>query len=148
MKIIEEKSVSCVKGIQAAGCAVGLKKSGKKDMGLIFSEVPAVCAGVFTKNVVKAAPVLVDMEKVKYPVTRAFIINSGNANACTGEQGVADAHAMAQHTAECLGVAPEEVMCFPPASSASRCLWTPFSAVSISVQRLSLLKAMRFIRRS
>ena len=88
MKIIEGKSVSCVKGIQAAGCAVGLKKSGKKDMGMIFSEVPAVCAGVFTKNVVKAAPVLVDMEKVKYPVTRAFIINSGNANACTGEQGV------------------------------------------------------------
>ena len=112
MKIIEEKSVSCGKGIQAAGCAVGLKKSGKKDMGLIFSEVPAVCAGIFTKNVVKAAPVLVDMEKVKYPVTRAFIINSGNANACTGEQGVADAHAMAQHTAECLGVAPEEVMVF------------------------------------
>ena len=129
MKIIEEKSVSYVKGIQAAGCAVGLKKSGKKDMGLIFSEVPAVCAGIFTKNVVKAAPVLVDMEKVKYPVTRAFIINSGNANACTGEQGVADAHAMAQHTAECLGVAPEEVMVF-------------------STGVISLLKAMRFIRRS
>ena len=47
MEIMEGKSVSCVKGIQAAGCAVGLKKSGKKDMGLIYSETPAVCAAVF-----------------------------------------------------------------------------------------------------
>ena len=90
MKITEGKSVSCVRGIQAAGCAVGLKKSGKKDMGLIYSEVPAVCAAVFTTNVVKAAPVLLDMERVKNPVTRALVINSGNANACTGEQGMAD----------------------------------------------------------
>ena len=112
MKLIEGKSVSCVKGFQAAGCAVGLKKSGKKDMGLIFSEAPAVCAAVFTKNVVKAAPVLVDMEKVKNPVTRAFIINSGNANACTGEQGIADAHATANRVAERLGILPEEVMVF------------------------------------
>ena len=78
MKVIEGKSISCVQGIKAAGCAVGLKKSGKKDMGVIFSETPAVSAAVFTKNVVKAAPVLVDMEKVKNPVTRAFVINSGN----------------------------------------------------------------------
>ncbi len=112
MKITEGKSVSFVKGIQAAGCAVGLKKSGKKDMGLIYSEVPAVCAGVFTTNVVKAAPVLVDMEQIKNPVTRAFIINSGNANACTGRQGMEDAYATAAHTAEKLGIAPEEVLVF------------------------------------
>ncbi len=112
MKIMEGKSVSCVKGIQAAGCAVGLKKSGKKDMGLIYSETPAVCAAVFTKNVVKAAPVLVDMERVKNPVTRAFLINSGNANACTGDQGIADALASADRVAERLGVSPEEVMVF------------------------------------
>lgn len=112
MKITEGKSVSCVRGIQAAGCAVGLKKSGKKDMGLIYSEVPAVCAAVFTTNVVKAAPVLLDMERVKNPVTRALVINSGNANACTGEQGMADARAMADHVAKRLGIAPEEVMVF------------------------------------
>lgn len=112
MKITEGKSVSCVRGIQAAGCAVGLKKSGKKDMGLIYSEVPAVCAAVFTTNVVKAAPVLLDMERVKNPVTRALVINSGNANACTGEQGMADARATADHVAKRLGIAPEEVMVF------------------------------------
>lgn len=112
MKITEGKSVSCVRGIQAAGCAVGLKKSGKKDMGLIYSEVPAVCAAVFTTNVVKAAPVLLDMERVKNPVTRALVINSGNANACTGEQGMVDARATADHVAKRLGIAPEEVMVF------------------------------------
>ncbi len=112
MNLIEGKSVSCVKGFKAAGCATGLKKSGKKDMGLIFSEVPAVCAAVFTKNVVKAAPVLVDIEKVKNPVTRALIINSGNANACTGDQGIADANATAERVAKRLGIAPEEVMVF------------------------------------
>ncbi len=112
MNLIEGKSVSCVKGFQAAGCAVGLKKSGKKDMGLIFSEVPAVCAAVFTQNVVKAAPVLVDMEKVKNPTTRAFVINSGNANACTGDQGIADAHATAERAAERLRISPDEVMVF------------------------------------
>ena len=112
MKITEGKSVSCVRGFQAAGCAAGLKKSGKKDMGLIYSEVPAVCAAVFTTNVVKAAPVLLDMERVKNPVTRALVINSGNANACTGEQGMADARATADRVAERLGIPPEEVMVF------------------------------------
>jgi len=112
MKIIEGKSISCVKGYKAAGCAVGLKKSGKKDMAVIYSEVPAVCAAVFTTNVVKAAPVLIDMEHVKNPVTRAMVINSGNANACTGQQGIADGHATAEKAAGLLGIKPEEVMIY------------------------------------
>ena len=112
MKIIEGKSVSCVKGYKAAGCAVGLKKSGKKDMGLIYSEVPAVSAAVFTTNVVKAAPVLTDMKHVQNPTTRAMIINSGNANACTGDQGIQDALSMAEKTAELLDVKPEEVLVY------------------------------------
>lgn len=112
MKIIEGKSISCVKGYKAAGCAVGLKKSGKKDMGLIYSEVPAVSAAVFTTNVVKAAPVLLDIEHVKNDVTRALVINSGNANACTGEQGIRDAADMAAETAAALGIAPEEVLVY------------------------------------
>jgi glutamate N-acetyltransferase/amino-acid N-acetyltransferase len=112
MKIIEGKTVSCVKGYKAAGCAVGLKKSGKKDMGLIYSELPAVSAAVFTTNVVKAAPVLTDMKHVQNKTTRAMIINSGNANACTGEQGMADAMATAEKTAGLLGIAPEEVLVY------------------------------------
>ena len=112
MKIIEGKSVSCVKGYKAAGCAVGLKKSGKKDMAVIYSEVPAVCAAVFTTNVVKAAPVLIDMEHVKNPVTRAMVINSGNANACTGQQGIQDGHTTAEKLAGLLDIKPEEVMIY------------------------------------
>lgn len=112
MKIIEGKSVSCVPGYKAAGCAVGLKKSGKEDMGLIFSEVPAVSAAVFTTNVVKAAPVLVDMKHIQNETTRALVINSGNANACTGEQGMQDAIATAKKAAELLGIAPQEVLVY------------------------------------
>ncbi len=112
MKIIEGKTVSCVKGYKAAGCAVGIKHSGRKDMGLIFSELPAVAAAVFTTNVVKAAPVLIDMEHIKNGTTRALIINSGNANACTGKQGMDDGYAMAEKTAECLGIKKEEVLIY------------------------------------
>ncbi len=112
MKIVEGKTVSCVKGYKAAGCHVGLKNSGKKDMAVIYSEVPAVSAAVFTTNVVKAAPVLIDMEHVKNPTTRALVINSGNANACTGQQGIEDCKATAVKLAENLNIKPEEVMVY------------------------------------
>ena len=112
MKIIEGKTVSCVKGYKAAGCAVGIKHSGRKDMGLIYSEVPAAAAAVFTTNVVKAAPVLIDMEHIKNKTTRAIIINSGNANPCTGQKGMDDGYAMAEKTAECRGGKKEEVLIY------------------------------------
>ncbi len=112
MKVIENKSISNVKGYKAAGCASGLKHSGKRDIGLVFSEVPACAAAVFTTNVVKAAPVLVDMEHIKNPTSRAMIINSGCANACTGKQGMEDAERTAEYVSERLGIAPEEVLVY------------------------------------
>lgn len=112
MNVIEGKSVSCVKGYRAAGLSVGLKRSGKPDMGLIVSDRPAVSAAVFTTNVVKAAPVLLDQEYVKHPTTRALIINSGIANACTGVQGLEDAKAMAECVAEHVGCDPKEVLVY------------------------------------
>lgn len=112
MKEIKNKSVSCVKGYKAAGCSVGLKKTGRKDMGLIYSEVPAVAAAVFTTNVVKAAPVMIDMDHIKNPSTRAMVINSGVANACTGQEGIDNGIAMAQKVADCLSVRPEEVLVY------------------------------------
>ncbi len=112
MKILNDKSVSCVKGFRAAGCSVGLKYSGKRDMGLIVSDVPAVAAAVFTTNVVKAAPVQLDMKHIQNETTRAMVINSGNANACTGDQGMQDARTMAEHTAKAVGVNPEEVLVY------------------------------------
>ncbi len=112
MNIIENKTVSDVKGFRGGSCSIGFKRSGSKDMGLIVSDEPAVAAAVFTTNVVKAAPVQIDMQKIKYPTARAMIINSGNANACTGEQGMEDARAMSEFIAEKLGVDPEEVLVY------------------------------------
>ena len=99
-----------VKGFKAAGVASGLKKHGKKDLGLIFSQVPASVAGVFTRNLVQAAPVLIDMERIKSGSCQAIIVNSGNANCCTGEQGMRDAETMARLAASELGISEELVL--------------------------------------
>ena len=112
MKVIKNKTVSHVKGFKAAGCAAGLRHSGKRDIGLIFSEVPASAAAVFTTNIVKAAPVLVDMEHIKNGTSRAMIINSGCANACTGRQGIEDAESTARYVSEKLGIDPKEVLVY------------------------------------
>lgn len=97
-------------GFQAAGVNCGLKKNGRKDLGLIYSEVPANVAGVFTQNRVQAAPVQLDRQRITRGVCRALIVNSGNANCCTGEQGMRDAMNMAGFAAAGVGVAEEEVL--------------------------------------
>ncbi len=100
-----------VKGFRWAGVSCGLKKDGALDLALIVSDVPCAVAGVFTTNRVKAAPVLWDRDIVQAgrPV-RAVIANAGNANACTGAQGLADARAMAERVAQAIDCAPEEVL--------------------------------------
>jgi len=97
-------------GFQAAGVSCGLKKNGRKDLGLIYSEVPANVAGVFTQNRIQAAPVQLDRQRVTRGVCRALIVNSGNANCCTGKQGMRDALQMASFAAAGVGVAEEEVL--------------------------------------
>jgi glutamate N-acetyltransferase / amino-acid N-acetyltransferase len=97
------------KGFKAAGIVAGIKKNGSKDLGCIFSETPATVAGMFTRNRVKAAPVLLDRERVKSGNCRAIIVNSGNANCCTGGQGMQNAISMARLTADALNL-PEEMI--------------------------------------
>jgi glutamate N-acetyltransferase/amino-acid N-acetyltransferase len=97
-------------GFKVAGIAAGLKKKGKKDLGLMVSQVPATVAGVFTKNQVKAAPVILDRRRIKTGVCQAIIVNSGNANCCTGEQGIRDAETMASLTASELGISEDLVL--------------------------------------
>ena len=97
-------------GFEAAGIAAGLKKKNKKDLGLIFSKVPANVAGMFTRNRVKAAPVILDRERIKSGVCQAIIVNSGNANCCTGEQGIRDAETMASLSASELGISKDLVL--------------------------------------
>ncbi len=91
MKIIDNGNISNVKGFYATGISAGLKKSGKKDLALVYSDRKTVASAVFTKNLVKAAPILVSMEQIKNKNTQAVIINSGNANACTGQEGLDNA---------------------------------------------------------
>lgn len=105
-----KKSLPLPKGFSAAGIAAGIKKKKKaKDMALIVSDVFAESAAVFTTNQVKAAPVKWDIRVVEHNGARAIVMNSGNANACTGSQGAADAEAMAALTAGKLGVNPLDV---------------------------------------
>lgn len=103
--------VTAPRGFLAAGVHANVKGKGglKKDVALVFSQVPAAAAGVFTRNRVKAAPVRLCEERVAGGRLQAIVANSGNANACTGEQGMRDAERMAQVAAEALGIAPELV---------------------------------------
>ncbi|PIP41577.1 MAG: bifunctional ornithine acetyltransferase/N-acetylglutamate synthase [Desulfobacterales bacterium CG23_combo_of_CG06-09_8_20_14_all_51_8] len=98
------------RGFQAAGIRAGIKKNQAEDLGLIVSEVPTAVAGVFTRNKIKAAPVLLDMERVAAGTCRAVIVNSGNANCCTGEQGMEDAVRMARAAAQILGLPEDQVL--------------------------------------
>lgn len=98
--------VTAPQGFLASGLACGLKKSGKPDLGLVYSETPAAGAAVFTTNKVKAAPVLLSQEHLNHPHTRAVLINSANANACVGPQGSQDALRIATAMAELLNIPP------------------------------------------
>ncbi len=98
-----------VKGFSAAAVEAGIRYRDRLDLGLIYSEVPAVAAGVFTTNLVKAAPVLLDMERLRQGRAQAVLVNAGNANACTGERGMEVAVATAAMAARQLGIDEELV---------------------------------------
>jgi len=100
MKVLDFK----VNGFLFSGISAGIKKDGKRDLGLIYSQVPAQVAGLFTTNAVKAAPVLLDRQRIKRGLCQALMINSGNANACTGIQGIRDARRLTSLVAEDLGI--------------------------------------------
>jgi glutamate N-acetyltransferase/amino-acid N-acetyltransferase len=93
-----------VKGFLFSGISAGIKKNGKKDLGLICSEVPAQVAGLFTTNVVKAASVLLNQKRIKRGICQAVVVNSGNANACTGDQGLRDASRISSLVAKRMGL--------------------------------------------
>jgi glutamate N-acetyltransferase/amino-acid N-acetyltransferase len=103
-------SVTGAKGFKASGVSAGLKKSGKKDVALIFNQGPNFdAAAVFTTNKVKAAPVIWTQEVIKNKKLKAVVLNSGGANACTGPDGFADTHKTAEYVAELLSIGAIEV---------------------------------------
>lgn len=104
--------VASAKGFRVAGVHAGLKKDGALDFALLASDFDCAAAGVFTRNKVKAAPVLLGMERLQSNAggVRAVAINTISANACTGAEGLANARAMAEMVAARLTVEPEQVL--------------------------------------
>ena len=96
-------------GFLGGGVECGVRYSGRRDLGLLFSEHECAAAAVFTRNVVKGAPLAVSRETVEAGEVRALVVNSGNANAATGRRGLDDARAMQKLAAEALGIGAREV---------------------------------------
>ena len=108
---VSGRGVTYAKGFVAGAASAGVKHGRKErlDVALIWSERPCVAAGVLTKNEVIAAPCLVTRRHLEQGTVRAIVVNSGNANACTGTQGERDAVAMAEAAAARLGIGAGEV---------------------------------------
>ena len=109
MRIIDG-GVTAPEGFFATGVACGIKKNGKKDLAIVCSEDSAAAAGVFTTNLVKGHSLQVTMEHIRSGYATAIVINSGNANACVGEQGYKDAKEIAEITAGLLECSPEDIL--------------------------------------
>ena len=108
MKCVEG-GVTAAKGFKAAGVRCGIKESGP-DLAVIYSETKCSAAGVFTTNAFKAASVVLNQERLKSGEARAVVVNSGNANACTGEQGLRDAVRVSELAGELMNVPAEMVL--------------------------------------
>lgn len=130
-----EGGVTAAKGYKTAGTRAGIKK-GKtnKDMAMIYSECPAVCAGTFTKNLVKAAPVLWDKKVTDAGVAQAVVVNTGIANACTGQAGYENAVETAKLAEQALGVNYEQVLV---ASTGVIGFTLPMDVIADGVKKLS-----------
>jgi len=104
--------VTTPRGFLAGAVKAGIKYADRRrlDLGILLSETPCAAAGLFTTNKVKAAPVLLDIDRLKKGTARAVVMNSGGANACTGKQGMADAIETAALAARHTGVKPEETL--------------------------------------
>ena len=112
MKTFEciEGGVTAARGFRACGVAAGIKYPNRKDVALVVADAPAAVAALYTTNKVEAAPVQIDRERTRLGRAQAVIVNSGCANACTGETGLKNAREMARVTAEALDVAEELVL--------------------------------------
>ncbi len=109
-EFISSGSVTSPNGFTAGATSAGIKKGKIPDLAILASEVPCAAAGLFTSNRIKAAPVVLSQQRLKGGKASGVVVNSGCANACTGEQGRADAEEMAALAAGIIGTSPEQVM--------------------------------------
>src|SRR5690606_27459608 len=109
-RVLHDGGVTTPQGFTAAAVAAGIKQSGRPDLVLVVSDRDCAAAGVFTSNRVAAAPVLLDRETLAAndSALRGVVINAGNANACTGAPGLANAREMQRLAAETIGGRPEQ----------------------------------------
>jgi len=112
IEFIASGGITSPRGFRAGTTCAGIKKEVKDilDLGILFSEVPCVATALFTTNRIKAAPVLWCQQQLKSGRATAIVVNSGCANACTGEQGLADTKEMAELVAKGMGLSPEDVL--------------------------------------
>lgn len=110
MEILEDKTITDVPYFKAAGIHCGLRRKEKKDLCVIYSEKKSIAAAAFTQNIIKAAPIILNMEHINSANTQAIVVNSGYANSCTGDRGLNDAKTMAKIAANCLNIKTEEVL--------------------------------------
>jgi glutamate N-acetyltransferase/amino-acid N-acetyltransferase len=109
--ILTDGSSTAARGFTAGALAAGIKASGNPDLGIWASDAPCVAAATFTQNAFAAAPVVVSRERLNAgPEAQAVVFNAGNANACNGQRGLADAREMAQLAGQHLGIDPRLVL--------------------------------------
>jgi glutamate N-acetyltransferase / amino-acid N-acetyltransferase len=123
-----------VQGFRFGAVSAGIRKDGRIDLALAVCDRPAVTAALFTRNLVKAAPVLVAAERASAGVSRAVLANAGCANAVTGEQGLRAVHETTQAIAKALGISPEEVL---PASTGVIGAHLPVEKISLQATALA-----------
>jgi len=134
-KIVHEGTVTTPKGFSAGAISSGIKAGDLPDLGILYSEEPCVAAGVFTRNKVKAAPVVLSQKHLSDNKAQAVVVNAGCANACTGDQGDSDADGMATLAAHKLALHPEEVVV---ASTGVIGIALPMDAVGRGISKLVL----------
>jgi len=136
-EVIPGGTVTSARGFLAGATRAGLKTRGGLDLGIIYSEVPCVAAGLFTSNRIKAAPVLLCQEHIAGGRGQAIVVNAGCANACTGEQGVEDAAEMASLGAKKLGISAQDVLV---ASTGVIGMRLPMELISAGIEKVALSK--------
>ncbi len=136
INFVKEGTVTSSRGFHAGATYAGIKKvEGKLDLGILFSESPCVVAGMFTSSKIKAAAILSCQEKLKKGRAAAIVVNSGCANAYTGEQGLIDTGEMAKIAAEKTGVSPEDVLV---ASTGVTGQLLPMELIQAGISRITL----------
>ena len=134
-KTIASGTVTSAQGFLAGAISSGIKPPAELDLGILYSREPCVAAGVFTTNAVRAAPVVLSQRHLQDRNAQAVVVNSGCANACTADAGMADAEGMAGVAAEKLGLAPQDVLV---ASTGVIGIALPMDRVRVGIREISI----------